>query len=145
MTETPITRDEFKRRITALCLGGVGPGLPRKERDRHILLKSVSLALGHGREYTEPSLNAALERWLAAAGPAVRIDHVSLRRYLVDEAYVVRDAAGRSYRVRPSGEWSSIFERGVDDIDVLGAVRAAVAERKERRGRRRTQGTRQPD
>jgi len=145
MAETPITSGEFESRITALCIGGVGPGLPRKRRDRHILLKSVSLALGHGREYTESSLNAALETWLAAVGPAVRMDHVSLRRYLIDEDYVVRDVAGRRYRVRSSRESSTLFEPGVDHVDVLGAVRAAAAQREERRSRRRGSRSRQPN
>jgi len=137
MAQTAITSSEFERRIAALCLGGVGPGLPRKRRDRRILLKGVALLLGHGRAYTESSLNAVLESWLAAAGPAVRFDHVSLRRYLIDEGYVARDVAGSEYRVCLSSEWSDLFEREVDDVDVLETVRAAVAERDERRVRRR--------
>ena len=34
---------EFRRRLIALLTGGVGPGLPRKRRDRHILLRSMIL------------------------------------------------------------------------------------------------------
>ncbi|MBN2566315.1 MAG: DUF2087 domain-containing protein [Candidatus Eisenbacteria bacterium] len=136
MTGTTITREEFEERIAALCTGGVGPGLPRKRRDRNILLRGVVLVLGHGRTYTEPALNDALESWLEAVGPAVRIDHVSLRRYLIDEGYVTRDAAGREYRVCASEERSDLFEPAVDHADVLAAVRAAAAERAERRSRR---------
>ena len=145
MADTAITSREFERRITALCLGGVGPALPRRRRDCHILLKSVALLLGHGRAYTEPALNTVIESWLAAVGPSVRLDHVSLRRHLVDEGYVVRDLAGRKYSVCPSREWRSLFEPEVDDVDVLGAIRAAQAEREERRSRRGSSRSRQPN
>jgi hypothetical protein len=138
MAEGTIDSSEFERRIAAFCLGGVGPGLPRKQRDRHIFLKSVALHLGHGREYTESSINTALESWLEAVGEGVRIDHVSLRRYLVDEGYVVRDRAGSTYRVLPSSVWSDLFEPAVDAVDVVRAIHAAAAERTERRKRARS-------
>ncbi len=143
MTETQITSREFQHRITALCLGGVGPGLPRRRRDCHILLKSVALHLGHGRAFTEPAINASLKSWLSAVGTAVRLDHVSLRRHLVDHGYVVRDPVGSRYEVRPSCEGGSIFEPAVDDLDSLEAVRAAFAERDERRDHRAGSSARQ--
>ena len=145
MIDTAITSREFRRRITALCLGGVGPGLPRKQRDRHILLKSVALLLGHGRAYTESTINTALKLWLATAGPAVRLDHVSLRRHLIDEGYVTRDSVGSRYEVSPSCEWSNLFEPEVDNADPLEAVRAALAERDSRRSRRASSSARQPN
>jgi hypothetical protein len=144
MTETAITSCEFRRRITALCLGGVGPSLPRRRRDRHILLKSVALLLGHGRAYTESTINTVLKSWLAKVGPAVRLDHVSLRRYLIDEGYVIRDHAGSIYEVSPTSDWSHLFEPGVDDVDPLEAVRAARAERDKRRRPQASSRTRQP-
>jgi hypothetical protein len=136
MTEIAISAAEFERRMTALCLGGVGPALPRRRRDRHILLKSVALLLGHGTAYTERTINSLIGSWLEAAGPAVRLDHVSLRRHLVDEGYVVRDPAGGTYQVCPSPASPEPFDPAVDGLDPLGAVRAARAARQERRQRR---------
>lgn len=132
MKETRISTREFERRMIALCLGGVGPALPRRWRDRHIFLRSVALLLGDGRVYTEPEINRLLTSWLDAVGPDVRLDHVSLRRHLVDEGYVVRDPAGRTYEVRSSQEQRLLFEPGVDNADPLAAVRTARAEREER-------------
>ena len=134
--ETEITTGEFQRRIAALCLGGVGPSLPRRRRDRHILLKSVALLLGHGGSYTEARINAVLKAWLEAMGPSVRLDHVSLRRHLIDEGYVVRDRAGRTYEVCPSQASSGLFEPALEHVDPLESVRTARAEREERRRRR---------
>ena len=146
MMETTICTREFEQRMIALCLGGVGPALPRRRRDRHILLKSVVLLLGHGRAYTEAAINDLLESWLDAVGPAVRLDHVSLRRHLIDRGYVVRDPAGGTYQVCPSQARRCLFEPGVDDVNPLAAVRAARAEREERRRRHsRSLGDRQPN
>ena len=136
MTETTITTGEFARRMAELCLGGVGPGLPRRRRDRHILLKSVALLLGHGSKYTEATINDVLKSWLEAMGPSVRLDHVSLRRHLIDEGYVVRDPAGRTYEVSPSQAPRALFESALEYVDPLEAVRAARTEREERRRRR---------
>jgi hypothetical protein len=133
MAETAISRDEFERRTAALFVGGVGPGLPRKRRDRHILLKGAAVALGHGRTLTEAALNDELERWLAALGPAVRLDHVSLRRYLIDEGFLVRDPAGKRYSVCSTEDWAHVFEPSVDDVDVAEVVRRELAEREQRR------------
>lgn len=135
--ETAITASEFERRVTLLSLSGFGPGLPRKRRDRHIFLKSVTLVLGHGHSYNEASINEALLSWLGAMGPGARMDHVSLRRYLIDEGYVTRDPAGRVYDVRPSEAAHSLFEPEVDGVDPLEIVRVARAEQEERRRLRR--------
>ena len=131
-----ITTPEFERRMAALCLGGFGPSMPRKQRDRHILLKSVVLLLGHGREYSEAALNDTLKSWLEAVGPGVRVDHVSLRRYLIDEGYATRDSAGHAYTICASAAGPDLFEPELDGIDPLEAVRQARAEQEERRRRR---------
>jgi hypothetical protein len=133
MSDDLITRAEFESRVVALFLGGVGPGLPRKKRDRSILLKSAALDLEQGRDYTEASLNAALEAWLEKAHGYVRMDHVSLRRYLVDEGLLRRDRPGKTYRVQAATEQRAAFGPGVDELDVLAAVRAAAADKERRR------------
>ena len=143
--EKTITTPEFERRMAALCLGGLGPAMPRKRRDRHILLKSVALLLGHGREYTEAALNDVLKSWLEAVGRGVRIDHVSLRRYLIDEGYVTRDSAGRVYEVCTSDAVPGLFEPELNGVDPLVAVREARAEQKERRRRWAGRTGRQPN
>lgn len=135
MAGTAITAPEFEQRVADLCLGGVGPGLPRKRRDRHILLKAATMALGQGREHTEAVVNDVLGSWLEALGPAVRLDHVSLRRYLIDEGYVVRDTAGSLYRVREAEAQPESFESDVETLDSLEIVRRAVADRERRRER----------
>jgi hypothetical protein len=133
MADTVITRAVFERRIADLCLGGVGPGLPRRQRDRHVLLKAVVLSIGQGRKLSEKVLNDSLRSWLNAVGAHVSMDHVSLRRYLIDGGYIARDRAGREYTVLPSDMTPGVFEPAVDVVDPIEVVRAASRTRAERR------------
>ena len=123
---------EFKNRLAALCLRGGGRGFPCKHRDQHVLFKSVTLMLETKRHYAENELNECLAKWLSQVGRSVEIDHVSLRRYMVDAGYLTRDTAGRSYRVDPEPT-VGLFEAGIEDIDPLAVVEAAYRDAEERK------------
>jgi hypothetical protein len=131
--EAKVTTSEFEQRVASLSLGGFGPGLPRKRRDRQILLKSVAVRLGHGRSYSEADINDALQSWLDGMGPGARMDHVSLRRYLIDERYVTRDAGGATYEICQSESLRSVFEPEVDSVDSFRVVSDARADQDRRR------------
>ena len=128
-----VTVAEFTHRLTTLCLQSRGSALPRRRRDRHIVLRSVVLTLDPDTRYRETEVNVRLEEWLAGVGSGFVIDHVSLRRELVDMGYLVRDAAGTGYRVA-AGERAAIhFDSGVARIDPVALVAAAQEEREQRR------------
>jgi hypothetical protein len=55
-------------------------------------------ALPAGVALREPEVNAALKRCLAEACSFLDVDHVELRRRLVDVGWLVRDGFGREYR-----------------------------------------------
>ena len=133
---TPVSADEFRTRLAAVCLGGGGAGFPRRRRDRHILLMSVVLTLDDSTLYTEKELNEALQAWLAAVGKSTGIDHVSLRRYLVDERYVTRDNAGSEYRLSDRTETGVLFELPVERLDPAEILSEAREEAKRRKRRR---------
>jgi hypothetical protein len=120
-----ISAGEFTRRLRALARGGVGPNLPRRAADAHILLKSVTLALAPRSPFTEKALGEALGAWLTAAGPRVDLDPVSLRRHLVDAGYLVRDSAGRSYRVELRPQHAIAFDAEVDGLEPLALLAGA--------------------
>lgn len=121
-----ITADEFKTRLAELCLKSGVMGFPRKSRDRHILLKSVTLTLDAGREYTEPEIADRLAFWLVDIGRSIEFDHVSLRRQLVDTRYLYREADGSRYRVADPGPARELFAPGVDSVDVYEAIGLAM-------------------
>ena len=107
MTER-IPASEAARRLRALVSGGVGPGFPRKRRDTWILLQAFASGLGGG-SLDERSLNEKLKEWLTAQGPRMDLDHVTLRRALVDEGFVDRTADGASYVLSRAHESRVVF------------------------------------
>jgi hypothetical protein len=82
--------DEFVER---LCRIGADRGprrFPRRRRDREILMKSIRMQMDPMADYTEKAINALLERWRSEIAPAIDVDHVTLRRLLVDYGEIER-------------------------------------------------------
>jgi hypothetical protein len=77
-------------------------GVPAQASRRRMLLEHVVQSFEPGRDYTEREVNAILRAWTEGGG----VDHVSLRRYLVDEALLSR--AANNYR--RSGGWVDVLE-----------------------------------
>ncbi len=128
---TAVSAQQFATRLAQLCVTGVGLGLPNKRIDQQLLLMSIRLTLEAGRRYEETELNAAITRWKAEVGINIDLDHVSLRRHLVDEGYVVRDPAGNCYQAAHSRS-EDLFDPAIAGLDQGGIIRAAL-ERRERR------------
>lgn len=130
MTET-IDRNEFEERLVANCIGG-SSSLPRRLRDRHIILASATLWMEPGTVYTEPEINEGLSRWLDTGCPSLDLDVTTLRRELVDHLYLDRDDSGSHYSAGAGpAEWR--FEDDVADVDptaVLEEARRSRASRK---------------
>jgi len=108
--------------------------LQQAESDRHSFrYRSIVQTLDVTKNYSERMLNAELQQWLFEVGGGMDIDHVTLRRYLVDEGYLVRDAKGSAYTVNLTGRGHIGFEETVAAIDSLTVIQAAksrVAARK---------------
>jgi len=128
-----ISCHQFKKRIVELCIRSALPGFPRRRRDRHILLKSITLTLDTEARYTEQEINERLNLWLSKC-PSFNIDHVSLRRRLVEARYLVRSKDGSCYRLCVPAQIQQMFDPELDKIDVLETLRAGLdqIERKKR-------------
>lgn len=125
-----ITDMEFKSRLVELVLGGSG-SLPRKPLDRHILYVSAMLTIESGRTYAESELNSLLLSWVERFGDSFGLDHVSLRRSLVDEGYLQRDRAGRTYERAPEPPYYLDYPMRAQDLaEMVEVERAAREERK---------------
>jgi len=127
-----ITLDEFVERLCRLGADRGPRGFPRKRRDREILMKSVVLGLDGGRAYREREINERLVAWSREIAPAIEVDHVTLRRLLVDHGHLERTADGSSYRVGfPPGMVA--FELAIFDLDLretVSAYREGASKRK---------------
>jgi hypothetical protein len=88
--------------IRAFVRDGRLIGVPAQAGRRRLLLEHVVQSFEPGRDYAEREVNAVLRAWTEGGG----IDHVSLRRYLVDEGLLSR--ADNTYR--RSGGWVDVLE-----------------------------------
>ena len=80
--------------------------------------------------------NVALKAWLAGPGTMLDIDHVELRRWLVDTRLWTRDGYGRAYaRGTPPAALASVVA-ALDAVDLdaeARRARAALAQEREAR------------
>lgn len=117
-----IEASQFKNRFVSLILGG--QGFPKKHVDRHILFISATLGLEPHRHYSESELNDELRKWAALLGARVNLDHVSLRRFLVDEHYIRRDTTGESYELATTDR-PYTFDQSIETLDLEAVVNEA--------------------
>jgi len=76
-----------------------GVGIGRlSERERDLVLGLAWSAVPSGAALRESEVNAVLKRALAGPCRFLEIDHVELRRWLVDCGWMQRDGFGREYR-----------------------------------------------
>jgi len=78
---------------------GLTPGamLEASPRDFDLLLIAVRHQFSAARDYTEREVNEVLKAWLNSSGGMLDVDHVELRRWLIDLQILARDAYGHSY------------------------------------------------
>jgi hypothetical protein len=111
--------------LKRLLANGPLTGFPTRRADQDLLLRLTAARFEPQHAYTEAQVNEILRAWLATFCAPFGIDHVSMRRYLVDARLLARDTSGSTYRVaaRPSHEES-------DPARVLAEIQRERAERK---------------
>ena len=85
--------------------------------DMHVALALAAPCLPSAAVLTEAQVNAALQDWLAGTGAMLAVDHVELRRALIDAGLWQRDGFGRAYRRAET----------YADPELLGQVEALAA------------------
>jgi len=132
-TTKPITQEFFIKRLADLCIKSGLAGFPKDDTSLHILLKSAVITLGQSESFTEKEVNEKLESWLKDISQMKGIDHVSLRRMLVDIGYLTRNGDGSSYQVLQPGPRPDLFDTTIDQLDIKNEIEAAredIAHRK---------------
>ena len=106
--------------------------------DFALMLAAAAAAFPPHRTYSEREVNDILRAWLAGAGSMLAVDHVELRRWLVDNRLLDRDGFGRVYAPgHPPPALAAVVATlaGVDLAGVAEAARSRDAIARERRKR----------
>ena len=117
-----ITTAQFTDRFPVLVIAG--RELPKKHLDRHMVLISACLKIEPDRLYSEQEMNEVLQLWAIHFGRAFGLDHVTLRRYLIDDKYLVRDSAGGTYKLA-AGDLPYTFDDSLRHLDLAQLFSAA--------------------
>ena len=134
-----ISQEQFVASISKTLAAGSSFNYPRKPQDRIVFLGALSIFLARQASYGEADLNATIAGWLGSFDATTTLDHVTLRRYLVDIGYLRRDEAGLRYSI-DTAALASDFEAPVLALDVHATVANARAEREARKLARRQNG-----
>jgi hypothetical protein len=92
-----VTKAEVWTLLTRLLRNGPIEQLPKKQAEADILFALAAAALDSGRTYDEHGINDHLTAWLERFASPFGVDHVTVRRSMVDAGFLNRNASGGSY------------------------------------------------
>ncbi len=127
------TRESAYRDLKRLLANGPLTGVPRRPSDQDLLVALAASRFDAQGSYSESEVNERLKAWLQAFCEPFGIDHVSLRRMLVDSRLMSRTDSGSTYRVNleRAGEMEAV--RTVEPVHVLAEIRGDRESRKRQR------------
>lgn len=122
-----ISCEDFKKRLVALAIKSGLSGFPVKRRDQLILLKAVSNGFKPDQTYEERDVNEIIRSQIMCLKCLAGLDHITVRRQLVDERFLSRENDGSRYRLGP-GPDLVLFEDTLTDLDITAVLAEGEAE-----------------
>lgn len=123
-------RGKAHQALKRLLVNGPLTGLPSRKTDLDMLLALAASRFEPHRIYRESEVNDLLRTWLETFCAPFGIDHVSLRRCMVDAQILKRDKSGSAYRIDRKKAGEAMV---VDPAQVLAEIRSEREARKRRR------------
>ena len=116
-------RERAHKALKRMLANGRLTAVPKRPADQQVLVALAASRIDAGRRCPESEVNEQLKAWLGAVSEPFGIDHVTLRRMLVDSGLLARTASGSLYEVNEArlGEIEAV--RGIEPADVLAEVR----------------------
>jgi hypothetical protein len=123
--------------LKRLLANGPVAGWPGREGDARLLMGLAASRFAPGKSLSERTVSATLRDWLGGFCSPRGLDHVTMRRALVDAGLLARDKAGTTYTADAArlGEYLPDDARMLDPATVLAAVRRERESRKRDRTR----------
>ena len=126
-------RDETHRALKRMLSNGPLTAVPKRPSDQHLLAELAAAQFDPAKVYGEGEVNDVLVAWIETFCDPYGLDHVTLRRMLVDARLLIRTKSGSTYQV--SGQRAAELQdlREVDPRSVLEEVRVERESRKRQR------------
>ena len=133
MSNPPANPIEVEKVFRRIFNGGVMQRLPRSRKDAEIVLALAASALDPRAVYTEQEVNDVLIEWMDEFVDTHLLDHITIRRYLVDYFMVLREKNGSNYTPNQAVINRTITPeaRMVRPADVMTEVQQARESRKQ--------------
>lgn len=106
--------------------------LPRSRKDTEAVLALAAASLDPRATYSESEVNDVLSDWMQGFTDPVLMDHLTIRRYLVDSSLLLRDAGGTSYRANQV-VINLVIEPDAREVQPLLILHDVVSERARRK------------
>ena len=123
-------RETSHRVLKRLLANGPLTNVPKRPSDQQLLVALAAAQFEPQRTYREEEVNEILRAWIETFCDPYAIDHVTLRRLLVDARLMSRTTSGSTYRV-DAGKGAISAER-VEPAAVLAEIRSERESRKRR-------------
>ncbi len=102
-----IAQDEFEKRVIDLLVRSSLYELPPKRKDLLIILETITSQFKDG-SFTEKETNEVIKDFISKI-PRLKVDHVKIRRALIDEGFLKRTPSGSVYTMTKIMTLSNCF------------------------------------
>jgi hypothetical protein len=122
-----------RRDLKRLLANGRLTMMPKRPSDQELVAALAASRFDPQKTYTEAEVNGQLAAWLDCISEEFGIDHVSLRRLLVDLRLLVRTSSGSTYRVNEARAADLDAVRAIDPAAIAADIQAERSRRKQQR------------
>lgn len=126
-----IAQDEFEKRVIDLLVRSSLYELPPKRKDLLIILETITSQFKDG-SFTEKETNEVIKDFISKI-PRLKVDHVKIRRALIDEGFLKRTPSGSVYTINKDYDAFKLFSEDINNLDCLNLIRNAQKEIEERK------------
>jgi hypothetical protein len=119
--------------LKRLLANGPLTAVPKRPSDQQLLVTLAAAQFDPRNSYREAEVNETLKAWIATFCEPYGIDHVTLRRLLVDSRLLTRTTSGSAYRVNRERVDETRAVAAIAPAEVLSEIRSERESRKRRR------------
>jgi len=115
-------REAAHKDLKRLLANGRLTAVPKRPADQQLLVALAAAQMEAHRSLLESEVNERLRSWLETISEPFGIDHVTLRRMLVDSRLLTRTTSGSTYQVNAARMEEIDAVRGLEPLEVLAQV-----------------------